>query len=135
MRDILDVLQSQTTSTATVNGNWLDLTTQPGTQREGLAAFVNIQAHSAPTPGATVQYSLQWSTDGTNLGGTLYTAPAVTPGVTPTNIIGGVGYLEISLPFSLGPTGEYVRVVGTFSNTTGAPSITWSSDLVYGWPG
>ena len=133
MFDSLDVLQAPTTSTATTNGAWLDLNTQPGTEDDGLSAVFNLQAHSAVTPGGTAVFSLQYSTDGTNSLGTLGTSSVtMTPGTTPTNILGGVGYLEQVIPFIMPQAGQFVRAVLTIAAPTGVLAVSWSANLQWG---
>ena len=128
--DALDVLQTSTTVSASTNGPSFDLLTNPGTPRSGLAARVRVTAQSAATTGATVTFSVQQSAD-TTAWTNLITSDPITPGVTPSTILGEV--LEISLPFV--STKEYVRLVSTFSATTGAPVVTYASELGVSWPG
>ena len=121
MTDALNVLQSSTTITNSANSTAVDLNVNEGTLHRPLFARILSTASNA-SGSATITYKIQHSTDNS----TFYDCASGAADVITTTTT-STGY-EIFIPFVTNK--RYVRLVTTFSSTTGTPTTTHEAYIV-----
>ena len=121
MTDALNVLQSSTTITNSANSTAVDLNVNEGTLHRVLWARILSTASNASS-NQTITYKIQHSTDNS----TFYDCASGAADVITTTTT-ATGY-EIFIPFVTNK--RYVRLVTTFSATTGTPTTTHEAYIV-----
>ena len=111
--------QALTTKQATFNGSWIDLKTTPAVARRGMYIRINVNTFSSGTAGTTLIFSLDDSTDGTNVNATALASSATFTSTT-TN---APNELWLQIP---GYAKRYVRLTETMASGTG-PQLAYSA--------
>lgn len=118
------VLQASVTKVDTFNSAGYDLVS--GTPARGCVAVVNVSSASNTTGNATITYKIQHSADDS----TYYDCASGADQIITTSAT-ATPY-EICIPFSTKK--RYVRLVATFSSTTGTPTATYSGYITFSRP-
>lgn len=121
MQDALLVLAASATITDSANSTGLDIGLG-GTQRRVLFARVLHSATSNASGSATITYKIQHSSDNS----TWYDHTSGAVNIITTTTTAQTGEIFIPVATDL----RYVRLVTTFSTTTGTPTTTREAHLV-----
>jgi hypothetical protein len=121
MQDILNALQASGTITDSANSTGLDLGLG-GTLRRTLFARILHSATSNASGAATITYKIQHSADNS----TWYDHSSGAKDIITTSTTAQAGEIFIPICTDL----RYIRLVTTFSTTTGTPTTTREAHLV-----
>lgn len=120
MTDALNVLAASATITNSANSTAVDLGVG-GTLRAILWARIIHSATSNASGSATITYSIEHSSDNS----TFYACASGAKDIITTSTTAAAG--EVYIPFVTDL--RYVRLVSTFSSTTGTPTTTRQADI------
>lgn len=118
--------QSLVTKVATFNGAFIDMKTTPGAPRRGYWIRILQNTFSAGTAGTTLIYSLDDSTDGTNVNATALASSATYTATTTS--VPAIVFLQVP-----GNVKRYARLTVTMAGGTG-PQLAYSAAVTPTYP-